>query len=489
MAKDNLIFKLDNLEYQYHYLKDTLNEFEPRLNSTKKLYNSKGKKNSKKVAKLLNEIKINEVEKQLYELRVEIFNNKAHHLEKNLQAFLLKQINQEGKSINSSKSSIKKDKKSYDDILKLIKEKYGFENFVDLIVKSKVIKLSVSKIFPNKHFLSSQNTQWFQNHEFWKINNEKVHNYNPSRIWNDVIMGIKRSDQLVSTLMNNIKCKEFFQRFDNGMDVFLAINKEKKIQEKKEEKASERKSKLERAAHNDRESEDHGEISSQEDETSDEDAEIGDIDENLDENDMEEILKQYEGILAASDNESTEEGFSLDSSVNYNQITDEEPSEDESDGENEQPKQKKPKIQLPELMGGYISGGSESEFEEDEVAREQKDNTIQRKNRRGQRARRKIWEKKYGKEAKHVQREIETHVAEKKQRQTDYEARVAKREARAAELAGSGSNLVAVGERKTSKPTVEPKTPNEDHPSWVAKKIAEEKQKNAKFAGKKIIFD
>ena len=28
----------------------------------------------------------------------------------------------------------------------------------------------------------------------------------------------------------------------------------------------------------------------------------------------------------------------------------------------------------------------------------------------------------------------------------------------------------------------------EDHPSWVAKKLAEEKLKNTKFSGKKIIF-
>ncbi|KAH9890153.1 Bud-site selection protein [Xylariomycetidae sp. FL2044] len=53
---------------------------------------------------------------------------------------------------------------------------------------------------------------------------------------------------------------------------------------------------------------------------------------------------------------------------------------------------------LPTLMGGYISG-SESEASDVDVA------PPARKNRRGQRARQAIWEKKYGEKAKHKEKE------------------------------------------------------------------------------------
>ncbi|KAI0152681.1 Bud-site selection protein [Xylariaceae sp. FL1272] len=87
---------------------------------------------------------------------------------------------------------------------------------------------------------------------------------------------------------------------------------------------------------------------------------------------------------------------------------DEDDDEDESDSEDEgvSPPPKKQKVAtpanyrpgnsafLPTLMGGYISG-SESEASDVDVA------PPTRKNRRGQRARQAIWEKKYGDKAKH----------------------------------------------------------------------------------------
>ncbi|EDO15388.1 hypothetical protein Kpol_460p23 [Vanderwaltozyma polyspora DSM 70294] len=495
MPKDNLLFKLDNLEYQYYYLKGTLDNFTPRLNSTTKLYNAKGKKSAKKVEKVLAEITLPEVESGLLELRLEIFNNKLYHLEKNLQTFLLKHILEYEKKVLKEENNKNAKKKNHNtsEVIEEIKKTYGFEEFINFIIKSKCIKLASSKIIPTKHHQTLPQNKWFIDHEYYKIINDKGHKYNPGRIWSEVVMGTKHSDQIVSSLLNNKKCKELFQQFENGMDVFLAINKDKKKLNNTKQTDSDGDGNLDSSnGINKKKTDDDSTIESSEseDEMSNQDVELND-------DDISNIMKQYEGVIVDSENESSNEDFVADPNIDYNQVTDEEMSsnenyEDEEDDEDssddEQPQKKKQKVQLPELMGGYYSGEEESDFEEDNIAKQQKSNKEKKKNRRGQRARRKIWEQKYGKEAKHVQRELEKEREERKQRQIDYEARVAKREAKARELAVSGTNLIEVGERKASKP-VEKKEPNEDHPSWVAKKLAEEKLKNAKFTGKKITFD
>lgn len=137
------------------------------------------------------------------------------------------------------------------------------------------------------------------------------------------------------------------------------------------------------------------------------------------------------------------------------------------------PKDKK-KVVLPLLATGYFSGGSddESDVDNDQVV---KAATTVRKNRRGQRARQKIWEMKYGKNAVHVQKEQQRAASEREQRQLEFEERQRKREAKAKAAA------VPAGEKKKHVPT-------EMHPSWQAKKLEEERA-NAKFQGKKITFE
>ncbi|QLG74474.1 hypothetical protein HG535_0G03570 [Zygotorulaspora mrakii] len=467
MPKDNLIFKLDNLEYQYHYLNGSLNEFQPRLNSTTKIFNAKSKKTSKKIAKLLAESTLTDVSKSLDALKTEIFSKKVYHLDGHLQSFLHKQILQYRPT--------KKAKIDFTTVIKALESQYGLKEFVELISKSKVIKLSVARLCPSKN---TPTPGWFLDHPFWKIHQDKTQKFNPSRVWNEVILKTDKADQLVSIFMNNEKCKELFAGFNAGMDVFLAIKKEKKVKNNSKSFEDMEDAPVMKGSNN-------GMLGPPDIEQSEEQ-------QALEQNEMdEESLERYDGLLAASDDEEEDEVDTLDPNVNYNEVTDEEPDEEndveeldyeEEKDDAEMPKKKKQKTELPELMAGYYSGADsddESDPAEDKIAREQISLVEKKKNRRGQRARQKIWEKKYGRAAKHVQREVQKDMDDRKRRQQEYEERVAKRAAKEVEQ---------VNFQRTYNTPAAPKLQPE-HPSWVAKKKAEEKQMNAKFEGKKIKFD
>lgn len=151
---------------------------------------------------------------------------------------------------------------------------------------------------------------------------------------------------------------------------------------------------------------------------------------------------------------------------------------------------------LPTLMGGYISGSeSASDIE------------APPKKRRGQRARQAIWEKKYGANAKHLQK-----AATKGGRDAGWDM---KRGAVGPEDQGRGKGWKrggrplgrpAGGENRgysqgrggnahqESRVQSAPKPVKKDnegplHPSWEARKKAKEAQKGAAFAGSKIVFD
>lgn len=136
---------------------------------------------------------------------------------------------------------------------------------------------------------------------------------------------------------------------------------------------------------------------------------------------------------------------------------------------------------LPKLASGYYSGGSDEEddydYEKDAKVLEV---TTERKNRRGQRARRKIWEMKYGKNANHVKKEREERIAKAKKRQAEFEERQAKRQRRQQERESRQAHVPAP---EPEKPKADPDKPL--HPSWEARL----KQKEAKFQGKKVVFD
>ncbi|PSK54773.1 Protein bud22 [Elsinoe australis] len=152
---------------------------------------------------------------------------------------------------------------------------------------------------------------------------------------------------------------------------------------------------------------------------------------------------------------------------------------------------------LPSLtMGGYISGSESAEDVDEPV----------KKNRRGQRARQAIWEKKFGKEAKHVKDggkdggkggRNEGWDAKRGATEGGRGGRGGKfgRGGRGGGMssgrgaAGSGANGVAVGKSKAGEKHRDDDGPL--HPSWIAaKKRKEEKDKMAMpFQGKKITFD
>ncbi|PRT54475.1 Protein bud22 [Wickerhamiella sorbophila] len=111
---------------------------------------------------------------------------------------------------------------------------------------------------------------------------------------------------------------------------------------------------------------------------------------------------------------------------------------------------------LPALTQGYISGSEDDEPENP---------MPERKNRRGQRARRKIWELKYGSRAKHVLKEKEEYEKKKQMKEARQKQRAAKQQQHK--------------EETKNKPL---------HPSWEAHKKQKEAQKAVQFAGKKITF-
>ncbi|KAG0687366.1 hypothetical protein C6P40_002465 [Pichia californica] len=221
----------------------------------------------------------------------------------------------------------------------------------------------------------------------------------------------------------------------------------------------------------------------------------------------EDYYEFYRNQIAASSDEETEYGLNPD--INYNEITDEEPTDEEVEDnkvksevkatkkENEakrsieeddfftssEPSLKKNKssmkdIQLPRLATGYYSGGeSDDDAKNDELVDEI---TKPRKNRRGQRARQKIWEKKYGSGAKHVAKQQERAKSDRERLKLEFEARQVKRDLKQKEREER---------EKIKTEKIQKQQEKSVHPSWEAKLKAQESMKNAKPAGKKITFD
>lgn len=141
---------------------------------------------------------------------------------------------------------------------------------------------------------------------------------------------------------------------------------------------------------------------------------------------------------------------------------------------------------LPSLsVAGYVSG---SESEPEDLA----DFVAPRKNRRGQRARQKIWEQKFGERAKHLTREDRNKGWDPRYGAQSNDQRQGRRRRRNSfdKAVASAANLTALGKPRMAADTNKHKD-NEGplHPSWEAKKAAKEKNKTAAFQGKKISFD
>lgn len=152
---------------------------------------------------------------------------------------------------------------------------------------------------------------------------------------------------------------------------------------------------------------------------------------------------------------------------------------------------------LPSLtMGGYWSV---SEEEASDLDADKSGAMAPRKNRRGQRARQQIWEKKFGSKAKHVQKDGQgsrdvgwdpKRGATESSSGSGYRPGWARSKPKGPSEMASGGNAVKVGPRKI-KPGAAKKGEKPLHPSWeAAKKAKERKGANAPaFAGSKMVFD
>ncbi|KAL3233734.1 Bud site selection protein 22 [Nakaseomyces bracarensis] len=472
MSKENLLFKLDGYEYQWHYLQGTQDNFQPRFNLTQRYYNAKGRKNSKKITKILATLNKENLIENLRNTRIEILNRKLHNIEKHVSNYIYKTI----------KSFVNNDISKFQEVIQSIQKKLGQEDeglkeFSTLVMKSKIIKLVITKLQKSSHNLVQAKEEvsdkripkWAEDHEYVTIWKNKDHKFNPSNVWNTNVMAIKGADVMVSRIMNGKKYKELIDKFDDSIDTFLNINREKKLEKQKLQK------KDKQPVGKDEQDSTPIQGDVEEDDYSDSGIEDNiEYDENMDE---ETLLKQYDNMLVDSESEGDDEDSELSDNENVNI----------SLAQKKEKKSKDARGELPELMVGYISGGSDDEIEDDKIAKEQIDIKPVKKNRRGQRARRKIWEQKYGSKAKHVQRELEKEREKRQKRQEEYEERVAKRAARSEQ---QKEYLEKKFEEKREKEINRKRVAEtEDHPSWIAKKMAEEKRKKAKFEGKKVVFD
>jgi hypothetical protein len=149
--------------------------------------------------------------------------------------------------------------------------------------------------------------------------------------------------------------------------------------------------------------------------------------------------------------------------------------EEEDEAQSISPRPTKKKALLPALSTGYIPA-SDSDSDPDEEYKSFAPVKKIRKNKRGQRARQAIWEKKYGRAARH----LNPNPQEKE----------IPRSKKPRERGGEGKSR---DEKPSSVEVVETvvKKVNDPHPSWVAKQRLREQQKAMATAIKpqKILFD
>lgn len=476
----NSLWKVDLIEYKiFGYV--------PRFRNTPKLLKAK---NNQKLLKKLPSNK-EDAQTEVNSIKSVVFNNKYHGVVKKMKTEIKKIVKSD-----LHRLSAQKDKKELLDFL-------NNEEYIQHLITSKVVKSIQGSILTTKALKASPPT--YIPEELLSIMKDKENVCNPSNFFKTHCQHNKIVNNYISNLWNNKNLKSTLNQAEWSFKLVRGNLT-------KEEINARRKS-LGKTVSEDNNG--HSDL----DESDDDEAR----DDEVDQEDIEKYAV-YDNLIADSDEE--EQTLQLNPEVNYSEVTDEEPSESdndkdiESDSENEDlpvekplekaKKQKKDdffeegsseddnvdddddddiesKYNLPELATGYISGGSDDEsfnVDNDKIVRQA---TSQRKNRRGQRARQKIWEKKFGKQAKHKQKEIAAVENDRKRRQLEFEERERKRQERAKEAmenAPSGSNLTPIGNKKEAN-TV----PKEVHPSWIAKKQAEEKLKNVKFTGKKITFD
>ncbi|KAG7887297.1 hypothetical protein KL936_004457 [Ogataea polymorpha] len=424
--KENLIGKLDLLQFKYENLDP------PRFALSRKLAKSKKAHH----VKLLT-LPEDQALKMIKQLKRELFERKYHSAYSKLERLLGGQI----KQVLKNKTTRPEDRKVYEKL----------KNELDTVIKQKLTKVG-SKIFHREEVREVPPESFWADRE--KL---KGHTYETEL------------NNLVSKLFNKNTVKEVVQQTEHNFKLVLGVDKREAKTETA--KRSENEQKM---------------LQDESDEAS-----VSEDSESSDDEKLDTIYSTYKSMVAGSSDEDEGE---LEEGVDYNQLTDQEPSEQASESDDDQPdfetakaERKKlnnddffSELQLPVLAGGYYSGG-EDEDELEQAEKDMKQLAKERKNRRGQRARQKIWEKKYGKNANHIKKERERVQSEREKQRLAYEERVRKR----AEKKKQEEEKKKQEEEKRRKPSVADKM----HPSWEAKRKAEEALKNVKFQGKKVKFE
>lgn len=465
------MWKLDLLEAKF-------NGSSPRFPHTKKLLTARNNKLFRKLP-----TSKEEAEKEILALKEDHFHKKYYGSYKKLN----KEVNKHIKA-NVSKIKDEESKKSIVDF-------FASEDKIKELITSKLIKCISSTVLINKDLKA--NPPKYIPSEVSSIITNKADKSNPSAFFINYCQNDKVLNNYISSLWNTKAIKLLLGEIEWSFRIVRGDLT-------KFERESRKKAVGKDIQNNE------GDISDEDDKSDSE----KDDESSTDDIDTEQAFDKfaiYDKLVVDSDEE--DEKFDINPNVNYNEVTDEEPSESDDDvtgsvsdsgdsffeeNENDEiPVSSKKEYNLPELASGYFSGGSDDEDDEIDNDKVVKEATTQRKNRRGQRARQKIWEKKYGKEAKHVKKEQVLIASERERKRLEYEERCRKRELKAKlNSTPTGSNTTPLAERKSTVTTgeiintpVEAVKPEKEHPSWVAKKLAEEKQKNAKFQGTKIKFD
>lgn len=398
MPKENLLFQLDNKEFQYHKLNFSLRYFNPRFHTTKLIKNAnKNSKNSLKNKKKLKNVTLDSLFEELTTLKREILSKKLYRL-------CLKFNGKINNMANEDKTVLKQ--LVLNRFMKSLKKKfkrYTAEYGQDL---TEMDENAVANPFKNYE-------DWITEQD---MINELEKNLKVKKL-DDLSKVSKEHNKAISKLYQDKSLKLVMSEFEDGMDVFLNINRGSKKVERTESS-----------------------VKDVQEEHSGEHDEYKETESNNDD------YAQYDDMIGHSDDE---EEYTAKRS------------------------------NLPELEHGFIDTyDAESEEElEREIQNEKPEK--KKKNRRGQRERRLIWEKKYGRAANHVQKKIEEETANKLERQKAYEERVFKRLEREQEYKDRQRAKMEKAKEYASK---------EFHPSWEAKRLQEEKTKNVKFQGKKVTF-
>lgn len=479
------MWKLDLLEAKYH-------GSNPRFPHTKKILSAR---NNSKLLKKLPQSR-DEAEKEILALKEDHFHKKYYGAYKKLN----KEVNKHIKSdLNKWKNADSKNG---------LLEFFETEDRIQELITSKLIKCISSSILITKD-LKSVPPKYMPS-DVCSIITDKSHKSNPSAFFINYCQNNKDLNNYISNLWNTKSIKPLLSEIEWSFK--MVRGDLTKFERDARKKLVGKDIQADFDEHNKEDVQDDSDDDMVEGDLSkDHIKEAGD-DESIDAEEIFDKFAVYDNLVNDSDEE--EQKFDLDPNVNYNEVTDEESSdlEDdidvsagnsddsffEDDVRQEAKTSSKQEYKLPELANGYFSGGSDDEDDEIDNDKVVKEATTQRKNRRGQRARQKIWAQKYGKEAKHVKEEQVIIASERERKRLEYEERCKRRELKAKiNSAPTGSNTAPLAERRPRTNTDEPlekpveisKPVEKEHPSWVAKRLAEEKQKNARFQGTKIKFD